>query len=106
MIHSTLRIALPAHKLNEALGILNPMTERIRVDPACVCCHVYQDAQEDCVLMLEEVWKTEKALDSHLRSTEYRNVLLIMEMAREPPKAYFRVVSRTAGFEVIERARR
>jgi quinol monooxygenase YgiN len=98
-------MALPTERLREALGILTPMAERISVDPACVSCHVYQDVQEDCVLMLEEKWKTEEDLKRHLRSHEYRNVLLLMEMALKPPEICFNVISCSSGIEAIQRAR-
>lgn len=105
MIHSTLRMALPAAKLTEAVRILGPMAERVRVDPSCLACHVYQDVQEDSVLMIEQVWKSEEDLERHLRSDEYRDVLLLMEMALAPPEVCFKVVSGSAGLEAIHRAR-
>jgi quinol monooxygenase YgiN len=106
MIHSTVRMAFPTGQLREALGILSPLAERVRVDPACLACHVYQDMQAEGVLMLEEVWRSEDDLVRHLRSNEYRNVLLVMEMALKPPEISFNTVSHSAGLETIERARR
>jgi quinol monooxygenase YgiN len=106
MIHSTVRVVLPAARLREALGILTPMAERIRVDPGCLGCHVYQDVQEDCVLVLEERWRTEEDLDRHLRSIEYLNVLLLMEMAVEAPEVRFSTILRSSGLETIAKARR
>jgi quinol monooxygenase YgiN len=98
-------MALSAEKRTEALRILGPMAERIRLDPACLGCRVYQDVQEECVLMLEQVWRDEGDLERHLRSNEYRDVLLLMEMALAPPEVCFRVISRSAGLEAIHRAR-
>lgn len=105
MIHSTIRMAIPPEKLADSLRILGPMAERIRLDPACSACHVYQDVQEDSVLMLEQVWKNQEALERHLRSDEYRDVLLLMETALAPPEVCFRLISRSAGLEAIHRAR-
>jgi quinol monooxygenase YgiN len=105
MIHSTLRMALPPEMWTEALRILSPMAERIRLDPACLACHLYRDVQEDCVLMVEEVWRGEEDLERHLRSNEYRHVLLLMEVALAPPEVCFRVISRSAGLEAIHHAR-
>jgi quinol monooxygenase YgiN len=106
MIHSQVRMAFPSERLREALGILSPLAERVRVDPGCLGCHVYRDAHEDSVLMLEEVWRDEEDLARHLRSNEYRDVLLLMEMALKPPEVCFNTVSGSAGMEAIERARR
>jgi quinol monooxygenase YgiN len=76
------------------------------VDPGCIGCHVYQDLQEDCVLMFEEVWRSGEDLERHLRSDEYRNVLLLKEMALSPPEICFNTISGSVGLEAIEHARR
>ncbi len=39
--------------------------------------------------MLEEVWKAEEDLDFHLRSGEYLNLLLILEMSLKQPEIRF-----------------
>jgi quinol monooxygenase YgiN len=106
MVQATLRMTLPPGRLREALGMLIPMADRIRVDSACLGCHVYQDAQEDCVLMLEERWRSEEDLERHLRSIDYRNVLLLMEMALEAPEVMFNTILRSSGMEAIAKARR
>jgi quinol monooxygenase YgiN len=105
MIHSTIRMALPAERLREALGILGPIAERIRAEPGCLSCHLYQDVQEALVIMFEESWRCEADVERHLRSHEYRNVLLVMEMAIAPPEVRFNTVSQSAGLETIQAAR-
>ena len=45
------------------------------------------------VLVLEEVWRSEEDLDLHLRSEEYRNLLLVLEMALEQPEIRFDTIS-------------
>ena len=55
--------------------------------------------------MLEEVWRTEEGLDLHLRSEEYRNLLLVLEMALKQPEIRFDTISSTTGIETIEKAR-
>ena len=106
MIRSTVRMALPAKKMSEALGILCPLAERTRVEPGCLECHVYKDAQEENVLMFEEIWQSEEDSNRHLRSHQYRELLLVMEMASAKPEARFDRVSHSTGIETIEEARR
>ena len=106
MIRSTLRVALPAERLREVLGILIPMAERIRVDPGCLGCHVYRDMQDDGVLMLEESWRSEQDLQRRLESENYRTVLLLMEMAVEAPEVRFDAIQRSTGLETVVEARR
>jgi len=105
MIHATLRMVLPAQKAKEALEILRSVTERTRVQPGCISCRIYHDAQEENVIMVDELWRTQEELDRHLRSPEYRNVLLVVEMAHEKPEISFCEFSGSTGFETIEKAR-
>ncbi len=83
MILATIRMTIPPQKRDEALKILGSVAELCKYDPGCLCCHIYRDLQEKNVLMLEEVWRSEEDLDRHLRSDEYRNLLLVLEMALE-----------------------
>jgi hypothetical protein len=55
--------------------------------------------------MFEELWRNEEELEQHLRSEEYRKVLLLMEMALQPPEVRFNRVSSWSGIEIIEKAR-
>jgi quinol monooxygenase YgiN len=105
MIHSTVRIVTDPAKREEAFTILRSMAERTRVISGCIVCRVYQDAQEDSSLMFEEIWKNEEDLNRHIRSEDYRNVLLVVEMAVEKPEIRFETVSSVTGMETIERAR-
>ena len=105
MIHSTVRMALPAKRLTEALEILCPLAERIRVEHGCLGCRIYRDAQEGNVLMFEEVWQSEVDANRHLRSHQYRELLLVMELAVAAPEVRFDTVSHSTGIETIEGAR-
>ena len=55
--------------------------------------------------MLEEVWRAQEDLDLHMRSDEYRNLLLVLEMARKHPEIRFDTISSSTGIETIEKAR-
>ena len=105
MIYSTIRIPLAPEKMAEVVGILRAVTERIRADPGCLACHLYQDVQDARVLMLEGRWKTEGDLIRHLRTEQCRKVLLVMEMAGSTPEVCFHTVTHTTGVETIEQAR-
>jgi len=74
-------------------------------ESGCISCHIYGDLQEKNVFMLKEVWRSEEDMDRHLRSDEYRNLLLILEMALEQPEIRFDTISSSTGIETIEKAR-
>ena len=105
MIHGTLRMKMPARTVAEAMKILGSVAVRTRVQPGCISCRIYQDAQDKNVIMVEEFWNSPEELDHHLRSAEYRTVLLLVEMASQKPEVRFSEISHSTGVETIERAR-
>ena len=105
MILATIRMMIPREKHGEALKILRSVAELCRDDPGCLSCNLYEDLQEKNVLMFEEVWRAKEDLDVHIRSDEYRNLLLVLEMAPKQPEIRFDVISGSTGIETIEKAR-
>jgi len=55
--------------------------------------------------MIEEMWQDEEALKRHLRSEEYRNLLLVLEMALRQTEIRFDTISSSTGIETIEKER-
>ena len=55
--------------------------------------------------MFEEVWQSEVDANRHLRSHQYRELLLVMELAVAAPEVRFDTVSHSTGIETIEGAR-
>jgi quinol monooxygenase YgiN len=105
MVRSTIRMLIPVKKQSEALEILGSMTEQIQFEPGCISCRLYRDVHEERALMLEEIWTSEKDLQRHLQSDKYRKVLLVVEMAAEPPDIRFDTIAHSSGVETIEKAR-
>ena len=105
MVLATIRMMMSAKKFGEALRILRSMAEQSRVQPGCLSSQIYRNGQEDNVLMLEQLWSNEEDLERHLRSEEYRQVLLVMEMALKHPEVRFNTVSTSTGIDTIEKAR-
>jgi len=68
-------------------------------------CHIYGDLQDKKVLVIEEVWTAEEGMDFHIRSDEYRNLLIVLEMAAKQPEVRFHTISNSTGIETIEKAR-
>ncbi len=104
-VHVTIRLNISAKNRKEALIILGSMIEQTKLEEGCISCRLYQDVQEDGALMLQERWTSENDLHRHLRSDKFHTVLLVVEMAIEPPDIRFESVAQSAGMEVIEQAR-
>jgi len=105
MILANIRMRIPPQKRGEALRILRSTAEGDKILPGCLSCRIYEDLQENNVIMFEEMWRSEEELEQRLRSNEYRRMLLVMELAGEPPEIKFQTISETGGIEVIEKAR-
>jgi quinol monooxygenase YgiN len=105
MIHATIRIVTSHENHDDAFAILSSIAKHIRVESGCIACRVYQNAHEDRALLFEEIWKSEAELKRHIRSEEYLNILLVVEMAVEKPEIRFETVSHVTGMETIEKVR-
>jgi quinol monooxygenase YgiN len=105
MVLANIRMKISPQRRDEALRILRSTAEGNRIQPGCLSCRIYEDLQEDNVILIEEFWRSEEELDQHLRSEEYRKLLLIMEMAIQQPEVRFSCVSNATGIETIEKAR-
>jgi quinol monooxygenase YgiN len=101
-IRATFRMRIPARKRKEARRILCSMIERIRLEEGCLGCRLYLDGQEVGTLMFEEIWANEISFRNHLRSDEFRTVLLVVEMAEAPPAIQFDRIAHSAGMDAIE----
>jgi quinol monooxygenase YgiN len=106
IVHATIRMLFPPKRRGEVLEILGSLAERCRFDPGCAHCRIYQDAEAEPVFMLDQLWKSSEDLERHMRSEEFRKLLLVMEMSLEPPEIRFEEIARSGGMETIEEARK
>jgi quinol monooxygenase YgiN len=95
----------PPDQVDVALKTLRSIIERIRVQAGCLRCSVYLDSEIETRIIFSQEWRNEEDLQNHLRSDEYRQVLLIMETAITPPLIRFDTITSSSGVETIEKAR-
>ena len=105
MIRSTIRMLIPLNKQSEALEILEMVKVRTQFEPGCISTRLYLGVDEARAIMIEELWTSEEDILHHLRSEEYRRVLLVVEMAEERPEIRFDTIRHSSGVETIEKAR-
>jgi quinol monooxygenase YgiN len=105
MIQSTIRMVIPANKRGEALKILRSIAEQCRFYPGCISSNIYGDLEEENVIMIKEMWRDQENLELHLRSEEYLNLLLVLEMSLKQPEIRFDTISSSTGIETIEKTR-
>ena len=96
---------IPLEKQSEALEILGSMIEQTQFEQGCVSCRLYRDVEDARVIMFEELWVSDEDVQRHLQSDKYHRVLLVVEMAEEPPEIRFDTIAHSTGVESIEKAR-
>jgi len=104
-IRSTIRMLIPLEKQTEALEILGSVNAQVQFDPSCISSRLYRGVNEVRAIMVDELWENDEEIRRHLRSDAYRRVLLVIEMAEEPPEIRFDTILSTNGVETIEKAR-
>jgi quinol monooxygenase YgiN len=105
-VRVSIRMHIPAGKRKEAHSIIASMIGRIRLEEGCLSCRLYQDVIDGKMLLYEEIWADENDFQKHLRSDEFRNVLLAVEMASKAPEIYFDRIARSAGIGTIKNERK
>jgi quinol monooxygenase YgiN len=104
IVHSTIRMLIPLSKQSEALEILQTVCAQIQFNPNCIRTHLYRGVDDVRAVMIEERWTSDEHVIQHLRSDIYRRLLLVVEMAEEPPEIFFDIIERSTGIEKIEKA--
>jgi len=105
MVISTIRMTIPVAKHNDALRILRSIAVQSRDEQGGLVYSVYKDIEDDKVLMIQGNWKSEENMGQHIRSDEYRNLLLVLEMSLKQPEIRFDTISNSTGIETIEEIR-
>ncbi|MCF8033560.1 MAG: antibiotic biosynthesis monooxygenase [Desulfarculaceae bacterium] len=104
-IRSSIRMLIPLGRHREALEILKSVHARVKAESNCISARIYRGLDDDSTIMIEELWKSQEDILHHLRSDDYRQVLLVLEMAEEPPDIRFDTIAHSGGVDIIRNAR-
>ena len=63
MMLATIRMLISQKMRGEALKILRSIVEQCRVQPGCISSRLYEDLEEENVIMIEEMWLDEEDLE-------------------------------------------
>ena len=105
MILATVRMTIPPQRRGQVSKTLKSMVRETRIQPGCLSSWLYHDEDEEAVFVCEQVWRNQDDLNLYLQSEDYRRMLVVMELAGEPPEIKFQTISSQAGLEVVEKAR-
>ena len=105
MFQLSLRMTARPHHAAEAVKALRRTTIDARAERGYLGSRIYQEAANPEALCLEEDWANEQELKSHICSSSFTDLLMLMETASEMPVLEVRVVSAVRGLEYIEAVR-
>lgn len=82
----TLQVRIVAHppQRRELVHALSRWAEEARSQPELDSCHLYEDLEEPGVYGLVAAWKTEEALEAHLRSEPFGILQGALEVLAHP----------------------
>ena len=106
MVVGTIRLQPPASRRREVLEILRCVQGPVMAMPGCEGFYIYEEQGPEPAIVLVEQWESARALESHVRSDAYRNILGALELSGIAPEIQFDHVSKSEGMELIERIRR
>jgi quinol monooxygenase YgiN len=105
MFQLNLRMTAQPQRAVEAVKALRCITIEAQVERGYLASRIYQEVDKPEALCLEEDWSSEPELKSHIRSSCFTELLLLMETAPEAPVLEIRAVPQTHGLEYIEAIR-
>ena len=105
MVITVLDMTLPAAEEVDTARALQAVCDTTRACPGCVGGGVFQQLGRPAEILYLEIWNEVDALEAHIRSPEFEQLLVILETSPAPPSLTFRFVAETRGLEWIEELR-
>jgi len=105
MLRTSIKMIFSFDREHDAMQILHNIILKTRTRFGCLCCSLYRDTESANTLIYEDEWSNIVEMNLHLRSKEYEKLLLVMEMAQQPPRVEFSKTYNIAGMELIEKTR-
>jgi quinol monooxygenase YgiN len=105
MFQIRLRMTAQPRRSVEAVKALRSIAVEAQMERGFLASRIYQEVENPEALCLEEDWSSEPELKSHIRSSCFTELLLLMETAPEAPVLEVRAIPKTHGLEYIEAVR-
>ena len=96
---------LAAGEVDRAVKLLLAVVERIKAKAGCRACWVSRDAGDPCRIRYNEIWISDTAFRTHVRSEEFRHVLVALDMCCEEPTVTIGELAGRTGIEYLQEIR-
>lgn len=90
---------------DRAVQLLVSVVERIKAKVGCQACWISRDGVEPRRIRYSEIWTSETVFSTHLRSEEFRHVLMALDMCSEKPTVTIGELTGRRGFEYLKELR-
>ena len=90
-----------AVEADAAVQLLLTVVERIEAKTGCQSCSASRDAVDPTRIRYSEIWNSEAPFRTHVRSEEFRHVLVAMDMGREKPEVTIGSLEGRTGLEYL-----
>jgi quinol monooxygenase YgiN len=105
MYQVSLRMMAQPRRAVEAIKTLRSITIAAQVERGFISSRIYQEAGNPEALCMEQDWSSEPELKSHIRSSCFTDLLMLMETSLEAPTLEVHSVSELGGLEYVESVR-
>jgi quinol monooxygenase YgiN len=105
MIIEQMTMTVASGKKQELGSALASMVGPTEVQPGCLCCRLFRSWPGHDVFRIESHWANKEDLVRYLQSSNYKKLLLLMELSTAPPELEFYTVLEVRGLDLVEAAR-
>src|SRR5277367_1508246 len=105
MFQISLRMMARPNRSMEAIEALRSIRVTSRMDRGFIEGRIYQEVDNPDALCFEQDWSSESELKSHIRSSCFTDLLMLMETSPEMPILEIHSVTSVFGINYIETVR-
>jgi quinol monooxygenase YgiN len=105
MILSTVRLAIPERHRSEVLRTLRVLMGHATAKSGCEGFSISQDVSHPETLTISDQWATREDFDAHVRSSDYRLLLAVIDLSVTPPEISFDDLGHLGGLDLVQTLR-
>lgn len=95
------RVVAADETQDELVRTFRALIGPVRGTPGCRNCRLLEDLQRPGQLVFSEEWTNQRDFARHVRSDQFRRVLVALELAAEPPELEIETISGRRGMGLI-----
>ncbi len=105
MVSCSIEMQFSPGDLDRSVQLLRSVVGPIQAKTGCQACTVAKDVTDDCQVRYNEMWDSKAAFERHVKSEEFRRVLVAMDMCRAEPRVTLGNLSGHRGLASLRRLR-